>query len=192
MQIARIDESRHVPAIADGEQTQRQACRHRDDHHRIVRQAGAKAADVKGAGYHRDAGVKLAAEEQRDVVAEHVAQHAADAARDHSRHDDDEKRQVEIERAARLALRMALALFVVLSVLGTALLIHLSWSYTARQNVADVAKQLNEQIVASIRTELTDLAQVEAESAKLYRLLQDAVDREIQEVGFMPDASATA
>ncbi len=57
----------------------------------------------------------------------------------------------------RLALRMALTLFVVLSVLGTALLIHISWSYTARQNVADVAKQLNEQIVASIRTKLTDL-----------------------------------
>jgi adenylate cyclase len=52
---------------------------------------------------------------------------------------------------------MALTLFVVLSVLGTALLIHISWSYTARQNVADVAKQLNEQIVASIRTKLTDL-----------------------------------
>jgi adenylate cyclase len=52
---------------------------------------------------------------------------------------------------------MALTLFVVLSVLGTAMLIHLSWSYTARQNVADVAKQLNEQIVASIRTELTNV-----------------------------------
>jgi len=35
---------------------------------------------------------------------------------------------------------MALTLFVVMSVLGTALLIHVSWSYTARQNVADVAK----------------------------------------------------
>ncbi|HXQ40437.1 MAG TPA: adenylate/guanylate cyclase domain-containing protein [Candidatus Udaeobacter sp.] len=60
-------------------------------------------------------------------------------------------------RRPRLALRMALTLFVVMSVLGTALLIHVSWSYTARQNVADVAKQLNEQIVASIRTELSDV-----------------------------------
>lgn len=41
----------------------------------------------------------------------------------------------------------------------------------------------------TIRTELTDLSQVEAESARLYRTLQDAVDREIQEVGFMPDAT---
>jgi hypothetical protein len=41
----------------------------------------------------------------------------------------------------------------------------------------------------TIRTELTDLSQIEAESARLYRVLQDAVDREIQEVGFMPDAT---
>jgi adenylate cyclase len=66
-------------------------------------------------------------------------------------------RPMEAARRPRLALRVALTLFVVLTVLGTALLIHLSWSYTARQNVADVAKQLNEQIVASIRTKLTDL-----------------------------------
>jgi adenylate cyclase len=56
---------------------------------------------------------------------------------------------------ARLALRTALTLVVLLSVLTTALLIHLSWSHTARQNVADVAGQLNEQIVASIRNQLT-------------------------------------
>jgi adenylate cyclase len=56
---------------------------------------------------------------------------------------------------ARLALRTALTLVVLLSVLTTALLIHLSWSHTARQNVADVAAQLNEQIVASIRNQLT-------------------------------------
>ena len=41
----------------------------------------------------------------------------------------------------------------------------------------------------TIRVEVTDLSQVEAESARLYRTLQDAVDREIQEVGFMPDAT---
>ena len=48
MQIARIDEPRHVPTIADCEQTQRQARRHRDDHHWIVRQAGAKAGRFVG------------------------------------------------------------------------------------------------------------------------------------------------
>ena len=60
---------------------------------------------------------------------------------------------------------------------------------------ANYAKKLglpnfsSHQYCVTIRTELTDLSQVEAESAKLYALLQDAVDREIQNVGFMPDAS---
>ena len=60
---------------------------------------------------------------------------------------------------------------------------------------ANYAKKLglpnysSHQYSVTIRTELTDLAQVEAESARLYALLQAAVDREIQEVGFMPDAS---
>ncbi len=43
--------------------------------------------------------------------------------------------------------------------------------------------------VVSIRTELSDLAQVEAESARLYTLLQRSVDGQIQEVGFLPDAT---
>src|SRR5262245_36213340 len=43
--------------------------------------------------------------------------------------------------------------------------------------------------VVSIRTELQDIAQVPEESAKLYRMLQDAVDKEIQQVGFLPDAA---
>jgi hypothetical protein len=43
--------------------------------------------------------------------------------------------------------------------------------------------------VVSIRTELNDINQVPEESSKLYKMLQEAVDKEIQEVGFMPDAS---
>lgn len=60
---------------------------------------------------------------------------------------------------------------------------------------ANYAKKLglpnfsSHQYSVTIRTELTDLTQVETESSRLYALLQDAVDREIQEVGFMPDAS---
>ncbi len=57
----------------------------------------------------------------------------------------------------RLTLRVALAGIVVLGVLTTALLIHLSWAHTARQNVSDVATQLNGQIVDSIRGELNDV-----------------------------------
>lgn len=43
--------------------------------------------------------------------------------------------------------------------------------------------------VVSIRTELNDINQVSEESAKLYKMLQEAVDKEIQEVGYMPDAT---
>ena len=60
---------------------------------------------------------------------------------------------------------------------------------------ANYAKKLglpnysSHQYSVTIRTELTDISQVETESARLYRTLQDAVDREIQQVGFMPDAT---
>jgi hypothetical protein len=60
---------------------------------------------------------------------------------------------------------------------------------------ANYAKKLglpnfsSHQYCVTIRTELTDLSQVGEESARLYRVLQDAVDHEIQQVGFMPDAS---
>ncbi len=43
--------------------------------------------------------------------------------------------------------------------------------------------------VVSIRTELSDLTQVEAESARLYTLLQQSVDQQIQQVGFLPDST---
>jgi hypothetical protein len=45
------------------------------------------------------------------------------------------------------------------------------------------------QYSVTIRTELTDLSTVEEASTRLYGILQDAVDREIQHVGFIPDAS---
>lgn len=59
---------------------------------------------------------------------------------------------------------------------------------------ANYAKKLglpgysSHQYSVSIRTELSDLSQVEQESSRLYRQLQDSVDQSIQEVGFMPDA----
>ncbi|MBB5037542.1 hypothetical protein [Prosthecobacter dejongeii] len=42
---------------------------------------------------------------------------------------------------------------------------------------------------ASVEIELTDITQVEAEVQKLYQLLQHSVDQEIQEPGFVPQAS---
>lgn len=41
----------------------------------------------------------------------------------------------------------------------------------------------------TIRTEVTDVSQVQTESAKLYALLQASVDREIQQTGFLPDGN---
>ena len=43
--------------------------------------------------------------------------------------------------------------------------------------------------VVSIRTELSDLTQIEVETARLYALLQQSVDREIQQVGYLPEAN---
>lgn len=44
------------------------------------------------------------------------------------------------------------------------------------------------QFSVSIETELSDSGNVQAEAARIYQLLQDAVDREIQETGFVPDS----
>jgi excisionase family DNA binding protein len=43
----------------------------------------------------------------------------------------------------------------------------------------------------TIRSEVADLSQVERESAKLYAILQGSVDREIQEVGFIPEGNGS-
>ena len=57
---------------------------------------------------------------------------------------------------------------------------------------ANYAKKLglpgysSHQYSLSVRIELTDLSQVEAESTRLYQQLQASVDRDIQEVGFIP------
>jgi hypothetical protein len=42
------------------------------------------------------------------------------------------------------------------------------------------------QYSVTVRSEVTDIKQVPAESNRIYKLLQDAVDKEIQHVGFLP------
>jgi len=54
-------------------------------------------------------------------------------------------------------LRTALSTLVVSTVACTALVIHLSWSWTARQNVAEIVGQLNAQIAGSVRREVQGL-----------------------------------
>jgi len=47
------------------------------------------------------------------------------------------------------------------------------------------------QFSLSLISELTDPAQVTAEAARLYSLLQGAVDRELKQAGWLPDAKPT-
>ena len=53
----------------------------------------------------------------------------------------------------------------------------------------DLPNYSSHSYVVSIRTELSDLTQVEAESARLYALLQQSVDAQIRQVGFLPDGT---
>ncbi len=59
--------------------------------------------------------------------------------------------------------------------------------------VSNYAKRLglpgysSHQFSVSVETELSDLERAPAEIAKLYQTLQNAVDREIQQTGFVPD-----
>jgi adenylate cyclase len=54
----------------------------------------------------------------------------------------------------KLGLRAALTSLVLLTVTVTAMVIHLTWFYAARRNVADVVGQLNRQIVGSVQHEV--------------------------------------
>jgi hypothetical protein len=54
----------------------------------------------------------------------------------------------------KFGLRVVLAGLVLLTVTLTAILIHVTWFYTARQNFANVVGQLNRQIVGSVQHEV--------------------------------------
>ena len=47
------------------------------------------------------------------------------------------------------------------------------------------------QFSLTLKAEITDINQVAAESARLYRLLQDGVDTSIKEIGYLPEAKPT-
>jgi len=47
------------------------------------------------------------------------------------------------------------------------------------------------QFSLTLKAEITDINQAPAESARLYRLLQDGVDTSIQQVGYLPEAKPT-
>ena len=64
--------------------------------------------------------------------------------------------QAPASRPAKIGLRSALTGLALLTVGMTALVIHLTWSYAARRNVAEVVGQLNLQIVGSVQHEIRD------------------------------------
>jgi hypothetical protein len=45
------------------------------------------------------------------------------------------------------------------------------------------------QFSITLRTEIADLTQVQAESSRLYKLLQEGVDTSIKEIGYLPSAN---
>ena len=47
------------------------------------------------------------------------------------------------------------------------------------------------QFSLTLKTEITDIANVPAEAARLYRLLQDGVDTSIKDVGYLPEVKPT-
>jgi len=56
--------------------------------------------------------------------------------------------------SGKIGLRTVLAALVLLTVVVTAIVIHLTWAYAARRNVGEVVGQLNRQIVGSVQHEI--------------------------------------
>jgi len=61
--------------------------------------------------------------------------------------------------------------------------LHLELSYGKKVGLPGYSSH---QFAITLRTEITDLTQVQAESAKLYKLLQEGVDTSIKETGYLP------
>ncbi|MGH6934456.1 MAG: adenylate/guanylate cyclase domain-containing protein [Dongiaceae bacterium] len=64
------------------------------------------------------------------------------------------RREARSQGGRKLGLKLVLACLILTAVGSTAVSIHLLWARIARDNVADVAGQLNAQIIGSIKTEL--------------------------------------
>lgn len=62
-------------------------------------------------------------------------------------------------------------------------MIKMTGIYAKRLGLANFSSH---QFSVSVETELTDSGDIQGEATRIYRLLQDAVDREIQDTGFVP------
>jgi hypothetical protein len=68
---------------------------------------------------------------------------------------------------------------------GNIMAIVLEANYTKKLGLPGYSSH---QYSVTLRTEVADLGQVQAESARLHSLLQSSVDQEIQKVGYLPQS----
>ncbi len=64
--------------------------------------------------------------------------------------------------------------------------LHLECTYAKKLGLPGYSSH---QFSITLRTEIADLTQVQAESARLYKLLQEGVDTSIKETGYLPASS---
>ena len=56
-----------------------------------------------------------------------------------------------------VGLRISLVVYSLLTVLLTAAVVHLPWLYTSRENVANLADQINDEILKGLSSEVDDI-----------------------------------
>ncbi len=74
---------------------------------------------------------------------------------------------LETNNVLRVGLRISLLLVTVVTVVVTALAIHLPWAWTSSKNTEDIALQLNREIIASLRTEITSVINTALQDQKV-------------------------
>lgn len=76
----------------------------------------------------------------------------------------------------RVGLRLSLVAISLFTVAFTALAVHVPWFFISRQNIADMAKQLNTEIVSGVSRELDDIfSSAVAAQQTIYDILRDGV-----------------
>ena len=64
---------------------------------------------------------------------------------------------VGCRRGPWVGLRISLVVYSLLTVLLTAAVVHLPWLYTSRENVANLADQINDEILKGLSSEVDDI-----------------------------------
>jgi adenylate cyclase len=80
---------------------------------------------------------------------------------------------------ARFGMGAGMVVVSLFTVIVTALAIHLPWQYTARQNVEDIARQLNDEIITGIRREVGGLFE---RTEAVQRSIRDIFSRRVVDI----------